>query len=237
MRTVRYTPTTPSREHTSDTNEAYAQESMEDDRSMARRSTAIREDVRDTLALCRNCAQTSFFVLQREFDLEGGPILKALTPFPGLALRGETCGAVSGCLMALGSVYGRDRLDDWKGYIASLRPARRFCRRFEEAHGATSCADLLDAKLGRRFDLADRREALEYVAAGGPETCSSIIASAVQIAAEIIVEQRPHSEPRPSSGRRLRRTQADVRSLLTKAYVRLLRLRSELRARFAGSFR
>src|SRR4030067_3367544 len=100
----------------------------------------LAKSARDTLTRCRNCAQSSFAVLQQEFDLEGGPILKALTPFPGIALRGETCGAVVGCLMAIGLVYGRDRLDDWKGYNASLSPSRRFCARFEEVHGSTSCA-------------------------------------------------------------------------------------------------
>ena len=105
------------------------------------------QKVTETLDRSKNCAQTSFAVLQEEFDLEGGPILKALTPFPGIALRGETCGAVIGCLMAIGLVYGRDDLDDWKGYLASLPPSRRFCRRFEEEHGSTACADLLETKL------------------------------------------------------------------------------------------
>jgi len=162
---------------------------MQDDGSRGNCAGALGERVRDTLAVSRNCAQTSFAVLQQEFDLEGGTILKALTPFPGIALRGETCGAVVGCLMAIGLVYGRDKLDDWKGYIASLPPSRRFCRRFEEAHGSTSCANLLEAKLGRRFNLADRGESLEYVAAGGPQACGEIITSAVQIAAEIIVKK------------------------------------------------
>ena len=56
----------------------------------------------ENLTLCGNCAQTTFLTLQEQFDLEGGAILKALTPFPGIALRGETCGAVTGSLMALG---------------------------------------------------------------------------------------------------------------------------------------
>ena len=157
--------------------------------SQEERLSALAQGVTDTLALSGNCAQTSFAVLQQEFGLEGGTILKALTPFPGIALRGETCGAVAGCLMAIGLVYGRDELDDWKGYIASLAPSRRFCRRFEEAHGSTSCAHLLEAKLGRRFNLADSGESLEYVAAGGPQACGEIITSAVQIAAEIIVKK------------------------------------------------
>ena len=67
-----------------------------------------------------NCAQTSFAILNEVFDLGGEQILKALTPFLGIALRGETCGAVIGSLMALGLVYRRDDLTDWKGYIGSL---------------------------------------------------------------------------------------------------------------------
>ncbi len=148
--------------------------------------------VRDTLAVSRNCAQTAFAVLQGEFGLGGDAILKALTPFPGIALRGETCGAVTGCLMAIGLTSGRDRLDDQKGYVASLAQARDFCRRFEAAQGSTSCASLLELKLGRRFDLADRRESFEYVAAGGPQACVEIVTSAVEMAALIIRQSGAH---------------------------------------------
>ncbi len=149
----------------------------------------LTRKVNETLGRSKNCAQTSFAVLQQEFDLDGGPILKALTPFPGIALRGETCGAVIGCLMAIGLVYGREDLEDWKGYLASLPPSRRFCRRFEGEHGSTACADLLETKLGHRYDLASRFDALRYAAAGGKKTCAKIIASAVQIAAEIIAKK------------------------------------------------
>ncbi len=150
------------------------------------RADRLAKNVDRTLGQSKNCAQTSFAVLQQEFNLQGESILKALTPFPGIALRGETCGAVTGCLMALGLVYGRDNLDNWKGYLASLPPARRLCRRFEEENGSTTCAGILKTKLGRSYDLADRFEALKYAAAGGQKTCGKVIESAVQIAAEII---------------------------------------------------
>lgn len=45
----------------------------------------LAQKARDTLVRSSNCAQTSFSVLQEECDLEGGPILRALTPFPGIA--------------------------------------------------------------------------------------------------------------------------------------------------------
>ena len=87
------------------------------------RVRALEKGVNQNLNTSKNCAQTSFVVLQQEFGLQGKEILKALTPFPGIALRGETCGAVIGCMMALGLVYGREDLGDWKGYLRSLPPA------------------------------------------------------------------------------------------------------------------
>ncbi len=150
------------------------------------RQSRLAQKVQETLTESGNCAQTAFAVLQEEFDLGGGEILKALTPFPGIALRGETCGAVTGCLMALGLVYGRDKLDDWRGYIASLPPARRFCRRFAEQHGSTACARILEEKLGRSYDLTDHTEALDYASSGGPQACGEVVTSAVLIAAQLL---------------------------------------------------
>ncbi len=149
----------------------------------------IGQAARETLERCRNCAQTSFAVLNEEFGLEGGSILKALTPFPGIALRGETCGAVTGCLMAIGLVYGREDIEDWRAYIASLPPARRFARGFEQLNGSTSCGLILETKLGRRFDLSDTTQSLEYVQAGGPQLCGEILAGAVQLASAIIAKK------------------------------------------------
>ena len=154
------------------------------------RKKALAENVIKTLDVSKNCAQTSFAVLQKEFNLEGKSILKALTPFPGIALRGETCGAVIGSLMAIGLVYGRDQLDDWKGYLASLPPSRRFCRQFEEALGSTYCMDLLEIKLGKRYNLAKRVDAFKYAAAGGKKLCAEMITCAVHIAVDIILEKK-----------------------------------------------
>jgi C_GCAxxG_C_C family probable redox protein len=163
---------------------------MVNNHSTTEEENPLVSKVRDILMESGNCAQTSFVVLQEEFDLEGDQILRALTPFPGIALRGEACGALIGCLMALGLEFGRDDLSDWRGYIGSLPSARRFCRRFETENGGTACMDILEEKLGRNYDLADRTEALEYASSGGPEACSKVVASAVQIASETIRKKR-----------------------------------------------
>ena len=150
----------------------------------------FEQKVKDLLLESGNCAQTSFAILSKEYDLKGEQILKALTPFPGIALRGETCGAVVGSLMALGLVYGRDDLTNFRRYLGSLPPARRFCARFEEENGSTACSSILAEKLGQSYDLADRVEAVKYASSGGPEACAKVVLSAVEIASEGIEKKR-----------------------------------------------
>jgi hypothetical protein len=52
----------------------------------------LDQKVEEYLGRSGNCVQTTFLTLQDQFRLEGGEIFKALTPFPGIALRGEKCG-------------------------------------------------------------------------------------------------------------------------------------------------
>lgn len=66
---------------------------------------------------------------------------------------------------------------------------RRFCRRFEQELGSTMCADILEKELGKRFNLADRAEAMEYQTRGGAEKCTGVIQQAVHIAAELILSR------------------------------------------------
>ena len=149
----------------------------------------LDEKVAKYLLISRNCAQTSFLALQEQFELEDGAILKALTPFPGIALRGETCGAVIGSLMALGLVFGRDDLDDQAGFSASLVSAGEFCHRFEKELCSTMCGDILESEFGKRYDLTDPVQVAEWQAAGSLDKCTAVVRKATRIAAEIIILQ------------------------------------------------
>ena len=171
-------------------NEEAAMDKGNDRASSRLKDQAVFERTNDLLLKSGNCAQTSFAILNDDFDLDGSQILKALTAFPGIALRGETCGAVIGSLMALGVVYGREDMTDWEGYIGSLPSARRFCKRFEDLYGSMACAAILQEKLGRNFDLADQVQAIQYAGAGGPEACSKVVASAISIAAEELAKKK-----------------------------------------------
>jgi len=137
-----------------------------------------------------HCAQSSFMALKQQFGLEGEQVFKALTPLPGIAERGETCGAVTGPLMAMGLIYGRDihQMEDWDSYQASLIPAGRFCDRFEKEFGTTLCHKVQETKFGRCFRLTDPDELQDFQNAGATEQCSAVVRSAVHMAAEIILD-------------------------------------------------
>lgn len=162
---------------------------MSDQLSREEILSQLDEKLNRYFLLSGNCAQASFAALQEQFGLDGGPILKALTPFPGIALQGETCGVVSGCLMALGLVFGRDRLDDRPGMQAALVPAMAFCQRFVQEVGSTRCGDILEVQFGKRFNLADPAQAVEFRAAGALEKCGSVAHKGVRIAAEILLDR------------------------------------------------
>ena len=149
----------------------------------------LEQKANEYLEISGNCAQSSFLALQEQFGLDGGPILKALTPFPGLAFRGEVCGTVVGCTMALGLLFGRERLDDWDGYIHSIPPVRAFFRHFKKEVGSIVCGDVVESEFGERFDVIEPAETKRWLKAGALEKCAVVLRKGVRIAAEIILER------------------------------------------------
>ena len=152
--------------------------------------SSLDQKVNAYLKISGNCAQTSFLALKEEFGLEGGSILKALTPFPGHAYRHGVCGTLIGCTMALGVVFGREDLDDWGGYIRSIPPARAFFRRFEKEVGSIMCDEIVESEFGDKFESIEPAETRRWLEAGAIEKCTDVVGEGVRIAAQIILEKK-----------------------------------------------
>ena len=150
----------------------------------------LDQKVDQYMQLSHHCAQSSFMALKEQFGLNGEQVIKALTPMPGIAERGETCGAVTGPLMAMGLIYGRDvhHLDDWDTYQESLVPTGHFCELFEKEFGTTLCHKVQEGKFGRCYRLTDPAELQEFQNAGATDKCSEVVRAAVHMAAEIILD-------------------------------------------------
>jgi C_GCAxxG_C_C family probable redox protein len=150
--------------------------------------TMLDQRVDVVMEKSHNCAQTTFYVLSEQFGLGGDEVLKALTPLPGMAERGETCGAITGALMAMGLIYGRDRLDDWDKYRSSLIPTNKFCEQFQLELGSSLCCQIQERAFGKSFNLMDPEDLREFQRAGATAKCSKVVQKACRIAADIILE-------------------------------------------------
>ena len=138
------------------------------------------------------CSQASFATLQKLLSIEcdTSAFIKALRPFPGIALRFETCGAVTGSLIAIGLIHGTTGGDDQGQLTTCLTIADEFCSRFEKEMGSTRCGDIMERQFGRRFNLRQSDQWQEFRDAGSKEKCPEVVTCAVRIAFDLLSKGR-----------------------------------------------
>jgi C_GCAxxG_C_C family probable redox protein len=135
------------------------------------------------------CSQTSFYALNETFNLRADKIVKALASFPGIAFRGETCGAVSGCLLGIALVYEEDNPGKKANQRLSRKPSINFCSKFESEFGTTRCRDVIRHKTGKEYSIS-KPEDYELLSRDGVyKHCPGVIKKALHDAAEIILEK------------------------------------------------
>jgi C_GCAxxG_C_C family probable redox protein len=134
------------------------------------------------------CSQSSFHALNEVFDLKAENIIKGLVSFPGIALRGETCGAVTGSLLAIGLVYERDKIDKERKRL-SRAPSFKFCSEFENEYGTTRCRDVIEHVTGKKYLVTKPEDYESMYEEGVFSFCPIVIKKAIKIAAGIILEK------------------------------------------------
>jgi C_GCAxxG_C_C family probable redox protein len=110
----------------------------------------------------------------------------------GVARSGETCGALTGAIMAIGMVAGRRNLEDSDTYQSCMVLAREAREKFLERVGNTLCAEIHKILLGRSYRLWDEEDRQRFHDDGGHsrEGCPGVCGKAARIAAEIIMRER-----------------------------------------------
>lgn len=177
-----------------------------DDRLSPHRLESMNEELAERVeyfkTLTYNCAQTSFAALRDVFGLQDGGIFKAMTPFPGFC-RGEICGAVTGCVMVFGLLFGttEEGLKAGKKFQSATECTREFCDRFAEHHSSLRCWEIRKHKLGSANAPENPVEATEWTSRMVRE-CTGLVHDAVSIAAAVIVAHGnvPRRETRGSNG-------------------------------------
>ena len=134
------------------------------------------------------CTRSVLQALQSHLHLGDGEALKASTALAGgVARMGETCGALTGSIMAIGLVHGREELENIQAYRDTMGASYKMYNRFKEEIGSTICFEIQKSLFGRHFDFKRDEEAEEWYKAGGLEKCPMVCGIAARIAADIIL--------------------------------------------------
>lgn len=131
-----------------------------------------------------NCSQAVFTAFAEEMDADRELCLKISTAFGGgMSHLNQTCGAVTGALLALGLKYGRSRAEDVESKENTYRLGLEFSRRFKAKHGSLNCTDLIGFNLSRedQLHLAQDKGVFRTV-------CPRFVKSAAEIAESLIKE-------------------------------------------------
>jgi len=95
-----------------------------------------------------NCSQSVFSVFASDFGLSKDVSLRLAGPLgAGIARRQETCGAVTGAIMALGLKYGKGENGTDADKKNAFEMAEKLVAAFEEKYGSINCLRLLDNNL------------------------------------------------------------------------------------------
>lgn len=142
--------------------------------------TTIQENIAERYAKKYNCAQVVLTYAADKMGFDKDCALKMAANFGGGMGRGETCGCVSGALMALGLKYAGDPADeDAKKALGAKRV--EFEKRFLANNPSLLCKELL----GYDFSIPGERE--KAMEAGLLKTeCPRFAAEAAAILDELL---------------------------------------------------
>jgi len=141
-----------------------------------------------------NCAQSVLAGVCDALGINNDDVFRAATGFAdGVGLSGDGhCGALSGGVMAISYIFGRQRPDfSRRGkQLKALMLSRQLQSNFKEKYGTCRCHDLQTKFFGRFFNLLEPADMEAASKAGVLETCSNLVGEIASMSVGIILEQQ-----------------------------------------------
>lgn len=119
----------------------------------------------------------------------------------GVARMGETCGALTGAIMGVCCLAGREKLEDREQYGKAMEEARRVYDRFRDEIGHTLCEKIHKIRYGKVYHLANpkEREAFHHDGGHSRTGCPEVCGVAARVAAGVILDlQKKSSKKKPA---------------------------------------
>lgn len=141
------------------------------------KSSLTKTEVSAKFASGLNCSQCVIGQMADRLGYDEDELYKMAAAFGGGMTRGDTCGAVTGALMAIGMLYGGE------GAEANAKVHEKtaaFHKAFRERYGTTMCREMLG------YDFSKPGERDKAIAAGKmAEVCPGAVAAALEILDDI----------------------------------------------------
>ena len=151
----------------------------------------IEKEAHDYERDFHGCSRCVLKPLQDNLDLGDEASLKASTVLAaGVAMRGETCGALLGGLLAVGIATASEDLKDVNALTNSLAAGFRLARKVEKEFGTTNCTKIQTDRLGKFYSLADPEQYKAFIEAGGYRECPKVVGKIARMTAEFILDYR-----------------------------------------------
>ena len=140
------------------------------------------------------CPQCTIAGVFDALEIENDDVFKAGTGLAdGVGLTGNGhCGALSGGVMAIGYMFGRDKKDfgDMRKLLKANILSKKLHDQFVEKYGTARCKDIQTSMVGRFYNLYDPSELQEAVKAGMMEKCSTLVGEVARMTTRIILEEQ-----------------------------------------------
>ena len=125
-----------------------------------------------------NCSQSVFAAFAEDIGMDEGLALRVASALGGgIAGTRQTCGALSGMLLALGALRGSAQAPDQPTKKALYDSGRALMERFGQAYGAANCGELLK----RNGILPQPDPAIRDAAYYRKRLCATYIEGAVRL--------------------------------------------------------
>ena len=137
-------------------------------------SIFTKEEVREKFAAGWHCAQCTLVPWADALGYDEEELLRMAAAFAGGMFRGDTCGAVTGALMALGLAYGDDP-------ALTAEKTAQFQAAFSARFGSTICREILGYDLSVPGELEKARESGRMT-----DNCAAFVRGASEILLELM---------------------------------------------------
>jgi C_GCAxxG_C_C family probable redox protein len=124
-----------------------------------------------------------------QFGIEDKMVLRAAGGFHGGMMCSLTCGIVTGAMMFLGLLIGRENIEEgMEGLMPIIMPAQELVSLFTKRLGSSSCKELTGV------DFTDLNQAIAFQMSGDNKKCLDRMEQGAEELALFLIEKQKKGE-------------------------------------------